>query len=71
MKKLLTLIWPAIFFISLSTSIAASEKIRLTTGEWLPYLSEGLKHNGVGAHIVKKAFSLEGIEVEIRFFPWA
>jgi len=63
--------YPACLMLFLAVNSVASEKIRLTTGEWLPYLSQELKHNGVGAHIVTEAFLIEGIEVELHFFPWA
>lgn len=48
----------------------SQEVIRITTGEHPPYLSEHLKHNGVGLRIIKEAFALEGITVEYGFFPW-
>ena len=34
---------------------AASEEIRLTSGEWAPYLSEHLPHFGFASHVVKEA----------------
>lgn len=48
----------------------AEEIVRLTNGEWPPYFSEKLKHNGVGSRIVTEAFALEGIKVEYKFYPW-
>lgn len=52
------------------TAAAASEQIRLTNGEWPPYLSEHLPHNGAASHIVKEAFAAVDIDVEYGFFPW-
>jgi polar amino acid transport system substrate-binding protein len=48
----------------------AQETIRITNGEWPPYLSEKLKHNGLASRIVREAFELEGIQVVYDFFPW-
>lgn len=56
------------FFSSLSF---AKEIIRLSSGEWKPYISTELKYNGVVSRIVTEAFSLEGVMVEYECFPWA
>lgn len=60
---LLVLISPASAF--------AEETIRLATGEWPPYYSKDLKHNGLALRIITEAFALEGIKVEFEFYPWA
>ena len=68
MNKLLSiLIFLVLFSVS---SLFAKETIRLTNGEWLPYMSANLKYNGVASRIVTEAFALEGIEVVYSFFPW-
>lgn len=59
-----------LFFLSISLNVYAQESIRLTNGEWPPYLSKDLKHYGVASRIVTEAFDLEGIKVEYGFFPW-
>ena len=51
-------------------SVMAEQKIRITNGEWPPYLSQDLKHYGLASRIVTEAFALEGISVEYGFFPW-
>lgn len=51
-------------------NISAKEKIRLTTGEWSPYISEGLDNKGLFAQITVEAFATQNIEVELGFFPW-
>ncbi len=48
----------------------AAEIIRLTNGEWQPFLSKDVPHNGFASHIVTEAFALVGVEVEYGFFPW-
>lgn len=44
--------------------------MRLTNGEWPPYLSKKLKHYGVASHVVQSAFNHVGVTVEYGFFPW-
>lgn len=53
------------------TSTPAGEPLlRLTNGEWPPYLSETLPHYGLASRIVTEAFAVQGIKVEYGFFPW-
>lgn len=52
------------------TMSQAEEVIRLTNGEWPPFTSQKLKHDGVYSHIVSESFALEGVTVEYGFFPW-
>jgi polar amino acid transport system substrate-binding protein len=49
---------------------AHSETIKITNGDWAPYMAESLKHYGVVSHIVSETFALEGITVEYVFLPW-
>jgi len=48
----------------------SEETIRITNGEWEPYLSKYSYQYGFTSHIVTEAFKLEGITVEWGFFPW-
>jgi polar amino acid transport system substrate-binding protein len=50
---------------------AKSSAIRITNGEWAPFMSETLPNYGFGSRIVTEAFALEGVEIEYGFFPWA
>ncbi|OEC59724.1 MULTISPECIES: substrate-binding periplasmic protein [Pseudomonadaceae] len=52
-------------------SLAAAEDVRLTNGEWTPYLGASLPHQGVASRIVAEAFALEGVTVHWEFHPWA
>jgi polar amino acid transport system substrate-binding protein len=52
------------------TTELAAETIRITSGEWEPYLSKDIYKYGLDSHIVTEAFRLEGIDVEWGFFPW-
>lgn len=54
----------------MSTQTFAGDKVRITNGEWPPYMSENLKHYGLASHIVTQAFAAEGVTVEYGFFPW-
>lgn len=44
--------------------------VRLTSGEWPPYLSRNMEYYGVVSRIVTEAFATQGIKVEYGFFPW-
>jgi len=48
----------------------ATPTVRLTNGEWPPFLSENLKYGGVISRIVKEAFAHEGVVVEYEYYPW-
>lgn len=54
----------------LGGSARGGDLIRITNGEWPPYLSENLPCRGVASRIVTEAFALEGVTVEYGFFPW-
>ncbi len=62
--------------VALVSSLAAGalaqtqDTIRLTNGEWQPYLSKDAPHHGFASHIVTEAFALVGVAVEYGFFPW-
>ena len=65
---------PAILLVLLfllAFPVSADEEIRLTNGEWSPYLGQDLPHHGVASRIVAEAFALEGIRVHWQFYPWA
>lgn len=44
--------------------------IRITNGEWAPFLSEKLPGYGFGSELVEASFAAVGIQVEWGFFPW-
>ena len=56
--------------IAMIQSASAGETVRLTNGEWQPYLSEHVPHYGMSSHIITEAFALVDVEVEFGFFPW-
>ena len=65
-----SLLLSALFWLVCS-GFAAAESVRLTNGEWAPYLGEQLPHRGVASRIVTEAFALQGIDVTWEFYPWA
>ena len=54
----------------LCSQIWAQDRVRLTNGEWAPYLSEHLPQHGAASHVVKEAFAAVGIETQYGFYPW-
>ncbi|MBD2839347.1 transporter substrate-binding domain-containing protein [Pseudomonas sp. JM0905a] len=57
-------------FCLLFHGLAAAEEVRLTNGEWAPYLGARLPHQGVASRIVEEAFALQGVKVQWEFYPW-
>jgi len=55
----------------LCANILTAEEIRITNGEWAPFVSKKLPHYGVASHIITKAYAKVGIKVKYGFFPWA
>jgi polar amino acid transport system substrate-binding protein len=55
---------------SSSSACAQTQTVKITTGEWEPFISEKYEHGGVILHIVKEAFSRKGLDVEFAFLPW-
>ncbi|MFO0690595.1 MAG: ABC transporter substrate-binding protein [Myxococcota bacterium] len=48
-----------------------AKTVRIVTGEWSPYISEGFAEGGVSCHIVREAFARMGYTVEYTFtMPW-
>jgi len=47
------------------------DTIRLTNGDWQPFMSKNGPHHGFASHIITEAFARVGVEVEYGFFPWA
>ncbi|MBU3953398.1 MAG: transporter substrate-binding domain-containing protein [Proteobacteria bacterium] len=70
MKKPITWIFGMLLILSFYSYSLAEETIRLTTGEWPPFISKDLKHNGFVMRVIKESFAIEGINVEYKFFPW-
>ena len=62
------LLW---LLLALPPASALAESLRLTNGEWAPYLGAELPHHGIASRIVAEAFALEGIQVQWEFHPWA
>ncbi|MBD9414248.1 transporter substrate-binding domain-containing protein [Pseudomonas sp. PDM16] len=61
----------SLLFILLVSSASIADELRLTNGEWPPYLGENLPFHGVASRIVEEAFAQEGVQVKWEFHPWA
>ncbi|QDG75079.1 ABC transporter substrate-binding protein [Labrenzia sp. PHM005] len=55
---------------SFTGSADAADTIRITNGEWQPFMSEYSFQYGANSHVISEAFKAEGITVEWGFFPW-
>lgn len=54
----------------LSWATNARSPIVISTGEYPPYSSVRLKHQGLIPHIITRAFAYEGMSVKFNFYPW-
>lgn len=50
---------------------AQPHEIRISNGDWAPFMSPTLPHYGFVSRIVTEAFRLEDVTVKYEFFPWA
>jgi len=69
MKAIKAIVVSCLFF-AVTQSAVAEQTVRLTNGEWQPYMSEHVPHLGMGSHIVTEAFALVDVQVEYGFVPW-
>jgi ABC-type amino acid transport substrate-binding protein len=51
--------------------VFAGQTVTLATLEWEPYIGTNMDNNGYVYEIVAEAFKRSGIDVDIRFLPWA
>jgi len=61
---------PVMLMLFITTVSSAKTTIRITNGEWEPYLSEYAYGYGLASHIISESFKLEEINVKWGFFPW-
>ncbi|MEO4047470.1 transporter substrate-binding domain-containing protein [Pseudomonas sp. CAU 1711] len=69
--RLQSLLFALLLPLAVATHATAADEVRLTNGEWSPYLGQNLPHHGVASRIVEEAFALEGVRVHWEFYPWA
>ncbi len=70
-SKKITLIVAFLAAMNFSCSVVGAEKVRVATGEWVPYVSKAYRHHGAIGHVIEKIYQAEGLEVEFGYFPWA
>lgn len=71
-RRLTSFALAAAFVLGGAAAAAQSrDSVRVTNGEWQPYLSKDVPHHGLASHIITEAFALVGVEVEYGFFPWS
>ncbi|MGS0536346.1 substrate-binding periplasmic protein [Pseudoalteromonas sp. SaAl2] len=44
--------------------------INISAGEWPPFLSESLPHQGAVAHLIRDIYAEAGMQVNFTFLPW-
>ena len=68
--KRVQLIFAVLLVVHLSPAVA-QETLVIAVGDWPPYLSDTLPHQGTAARIIREAFAVEGYRVRFEFLPWA
>ncbi len=57
-----------LLFVSLPVS---AETIKISTGEWPPWVSADLKHYGLSFRIIEAAFAEENVDLEVVVLTWS
>ena len=52
-------------------SPVAAQTLRISNGDWPPFMGKELPGYGLVTRIVTDAFKAEGIDIEYQFLPWA
>lgn len=60
----------ALLSLACACAPATAEVLRLATGQFAPYATQERPDQGIALDIVRRAFALEGFEVEYTFKPW-
>ena len=60
----------ALLALACACAPAAAQVLRLATGELPPYATQERPDQGIALDIVRRAFALEGLEVDYTFKPW-
>ena len=47
------------------------QTVKITAGDWPPFIGQNLEGYGVVAQTIKQVFALQGYEVAFTFYPWA
>lgn len=60
-----------ILFLLLISSAAKAEVIRLASSNYYPHYGQQLAQQGATIEIIRQAFALQGVQLEIEFLPFA
>jgi len=50
--------------------MSKNNEVTMSVGDWPPYLSAELKHNGIIGHLLTDVFAAAGYELTLSFYPW-
>lgn len=64
-----SILWSCLLAAAVQVAVAG-ETVRITAGEFAPWSSDALKHDGFTNHVISEAFKIEGYDVEFVFYPW-
>ncbi|CAH0541489.1 substrate-binding periplasmic protein [Vibrio marisflavi] len=72
-RKLVTNIIFALSIVLGSSFAAQSSEnkiVKISAGEWPPFIGQDLENNGFVAEIITEAFASQGYQVQFYFLPW-
>lgn len=55
---------------NLTVDTSLTKIVRISAGEWPPFIGKDLKDNGFVANIIREAFAEQGYSVQFYFLPW-
>jgi polar amino acid transport system substrate-binding protein len=70
MKNYLKVLVVLSVWLYVSSHVQAMETVTIATGEYPPFASKSLKHNGFTSQVVVEAFKKSGYKVAFKFLPW-
>lgn len=53
------------------TPLSPKHTIRISAGEWPPFIGPNLENNGFIAEIIREVFATQGYQVTFHFLPWS
>ena len=60
----------AIVSTTIAEQTSSSNVVKISAGEWPPFIGQNLENNGFVAEIITEAFASQGYQVQFYFLPW-
>lgn len=70
-KSLLVIPLLQCLFVLSAYAESTPQTVKITAGDWPPFIGQNLEGYGVVAQTIEQVFALQGYEVTFAFYPWA